>query len=520
MSVATQYSTATEVWEMGFKNLLEHMDPMFEDNTKKTPSLWINMIQRGPYTLGQGLVQKKNRFHGHVGDQHDLTKWEPIQTMVNADGEDSGYNPCRYNAYLIEDGTETLEYTGFQTYRRTTDICLNHVKWIWQFQKQLELKASYLVDVTRSIWENWGREQYINQCSKYVLSRGNPEQYSFTYDPFTPDADGDSVIVIDRDIPVSLINPDAMDYFTNKFTLSCPDAAMGTQNGQPMFTCVLSMEDFDDMIVRDAERRDDWRHYNDATYNVQGFMPLRTYRQNLMVHDLVCPRFQVKSSDATTITLKRVAPMVQESTTIGNKWVVNTDYLKAEYALAIYFLKNSYRTLVPPSGPGSVSPDYRFGASPSLNGEFLWINIPDREENLLGEVGFHFARYQAFAEPLKWFNEGVALLYKRAPQITTIYAEPGGDEQQPVGDLIHIASTSAYALVSGTDDQATIVLASYLGCESPAEVTVTDDNGATTTAIISKDSNAPEYTLLWPTATDRPAAADMNDTAVAGVTCA
>lgn len=514
-----QINQDVRVWDDGFKDLAEFMNPMIENATKEEPVLWINMIERGDYVLGQGTVKKLNRFHGDVGDQQNLSTWTPIQSGIEAAAMEQGNNPCKYSFYLVDSGTETVEYTGFETYRRTKDICLNNIKFNWEFAQQLTLRTEYLMQVTRSIWENQGREEYINKASKYVLTGASPEAHTFVYDPYALDADGDSVITFDAGLDVGMLNPKVMDHFTRKFSMSCRAAAMSMADGQPLFGFVTDLDDFDDMIERQPNRQEDFRYYNAAEMNVHGFMSLKRYRGNLMIHDIACPRFKFKSSTATTVTLKRISPFVAEDTTIGQRWVVNPEYLNAEYTLSIYFLKDVFKNLIPKTGPGSVPKDYTFGTEPTNFGEFKWVNIPDREENVFMETGFHAAKFQAFVEPGRWYDEAAVLLHRRAPNVDIIRVSPGGDEAADSSTLVHIATTTSYA-ISATAGEATITLAQPLGCESPALVTVTDDNGATVTAVIAEDHAAPTYTIYFPTNGDRPANADMNDTAVAGITCA
>jgi hypothetical protein len=98
------------------------------------------------------------------------------------------------------------------------------------------------------------------------------------------------------------------------------------------------------------------------------------------------PRYTFANS-----TWTRVYPYTPTAATRGKKWEVSSAYQNATHTDTIIFHQDVLKILVPKpkvSGGGmTYNPAY------SWTGEFVWRNIPDRESNIDGSVGFFRALY-------------------------------------------------------------------------------------------------------------------------------
>jgi len=485
-----------------FLDALEFVDEVIEKHSHFQVNVFRSKIQRGAYTLGSGLVKKSYRFHPGTADQRGLHRWRPIQISRAASGGDPGVDACAYNPYKVGYGFETINYTGFQTERSTDPICIRDLRFTWQFQQQLGLVLGFLADVTNSVWENLAREHYIKFTvdggKGYVLSEGAPNTHTFTYDPFAVDADGDNTIQIAQAIPISTLNWNYLRWLSRWLQMQAPMAAIGNLDGRPSYGLVFDLEDWDKMIETDSDLRQDFR-YARPTLLVENYGKVDDYKGFALMHDIGAPRFAVKSADGTFITLKRVDPLVEdEAVTIGNKVTVNPDYLNAEFSLAIIFLERVYMLEIPPAGPAAPGGGTSFGATPSLNGEFAWLNIQNAEDNLLRENGFYFSRFESFAKPGMHNYDAISFIYRRCPHVAPTDCNIGGTDTAAAAAEVGLASDAVAADVDATNFTLTLTLASILSEEAPEAVTIKDNDAATQVGVIADSSQAPTYVFAVP----------------------
>lgn len=509
-----------EVYNQAFKDAMEFIEPVILNRTVEQPRVFVNMIPRTAYGLGRGLVQKQWMFWGDRGVQGGATGWSPIQVSraagTNGPG-DAGYNACKdYEAEFVEHGMEERLYSGYQRNRRTYDLCINSVKWTHLFQEQIALIYGNLADITLQEWDNLGREAYIKHAKKYVMAGGNPNSVTFNYDPFKS-----TQITMASNLNVSALQWDFLKWFHIYLSLQARPSATGGFSGQPVWTLVMDPEDFDSMLHRDPALMNS---YNFARPQVllDNYGSVDYFKGFTLNYDMQTPRFKIVSDNGTTCTLERVDYRVYTDAEKGVKHEVNPDYMNAEYALGIIYLKDTIELQVPPAGPASPGGGTKFGIVPNLMGQFSWVNILHRTENPFGEIGHYFARFQAFIRPLRWDGEGIVFMYRRMIKNPVVSLNPGMTDPvmnvitgtviptQPTVGAGDILTTSTATKIVGEGEtanaytQVTVTLASLLGCESPSNVTVKYGNGfgSVATATIIADRDAPTYTLVFQTAAD------------------
>ena len=115
-------------------------------------------------------------------------------------------------------------------------------------------------------------------------------------------------------------------------------------------------------------------------------------------------------------------------------------------------------------------------------GTFKWINIPNRETNLLGEIGFMFARFNCAPEPGDQVDNAIVLLHRRESAIPITYAKSSSDEGTATTDIaIEMQSKVVYWDDDETESAYTgieVLLADEPNVQLGDEVKVTTTGGS------------------------------------------
>ena len=479
----------------------EHLETLIQSRRLLNPVVFDNIIQRVPYEHGTTHEHTIFRHHAGKDDMVGRAKWHSIQNSTEAADQNPGYNACGYSPYLIEDGMQRLLTEGFQTSRRTNHICLNDINNAWEFEQQLGLKMNFLSDITLTVWENIEQTTYIKFCVDagrgYMLAEGAPRTYTFTYDPDVTDADGDYTATWSNEAAtVSTLNWGYLTKYARELQYMATPAALGRDSAnRPIFGLVIDMNDVDDYVNDNTQVRDNF-HYGLPQVLINDFGALTVYKQFSFIHNMNAPRLEIKSQDGTNITAKFIEPYIESPTDMeyGNKLIHNPDYENAEYGMFMILLKDVYKLAVPSAGPSSVA-GVNFGTDPSWMGEFSVINIPNEDNNLLGEVPFLFGRYRAYIKPGEYSDLGVCGIYRRCPHVSATDCSICGTDALGTSTEVGLSADSVATDLNDTNRTITLTLTGCLGCETGATVTLSDDSEVTCTGIISEASAAPTYTF-------------------------
>lgn len=489
-------SLCTEDINRMFLDATEFLNPVIENVSMKTKNPFRTLISTGTFPLGEGLVMSQRRFHGGMGDLAGLVTWEQVQKgrAPGTNGQDDpGFDPCKYSAYMVDYGFDSKEYTIYQTFRTTKDICINDIKWNWQFRQQLGLIFGFLADVTLNVNENFNQEMYIHMCSKKVLTQ-EADGVEFAYNPFTS-----TEITVPVGTQISTLSAKHFRYQYELLSLDAQGAELGYSDDMPVFPFMMHPLDFNDMLDNDSVLREDFRYANPGAL-IEQYGRIKNWRGIGFMNHKTIPRFRLKEISGGNLVLERVLPYVQEDAALqGSKWVVNPEYVRAEYALGLFFMKDVFQQLVPEAGPASPGGGTQFGSQPNWGGMWKWLNFPDRCENPLGEKGRYFARFQNAAKPLANYDKPVAWLYKRCPGVCLKVCTPCEDPQSQAGAVAIVAGSVSAVDPEGTGEytRVNLTLASTLLKNAPEAVLVTFVDASTATAYISKDANAPTYELTF-----------------------
>jgi hypothetical protein len=410
------------------------------NKSKLTKSLWRGMIGSGPFTYGEGYMKRKWSFYGGkaltgaagdwyqlkdnnpdggsgsesqdveiAGELRDPLETNPSDRLTNI----TGTHRAQYNPQVVGYGFESKEYTLYETTRRTEDVNLRNLVFKWQFQQQMKLILDGLADITLGEWEKWLRETYVSFATKRIVMEGMGMK-EFTIENAqnsngivhnaglrTINLNGASITDIGR------LTQDVLDYQYQYLSRQAVGGKSADgKNGMPVFTLVTSFETSTEIIRKDTERNRRM-DYAMPEFHLEGYGTITGYQNWAHYHDIETPRYEVAADGAS---LQRVYPYESTPTNIGNAVDISMRYVTAPFELSIIFLKEVYRGLVP-NNPKNVDKATFDGASNM--GDFKWINIRNRETNLLGEIGFMFARFNCAPEPLDQVDNAICLLHRR-----------------------------------------------------------------------------------------------------------
>lgn len=390
-------------YHTAFQDALESLDNVIVDASVKSPKLFVNRLKRGAYKNGTGLVQTTSKFFSGLTDQAGLTDWRTIAASTAPGQNTPGRDACNdYPAKVVDAGFERATYTGVETFRRTKDICVNDIKWNWEFEQQLALYMGWLPEVSMNVWDNFGREGVMNIAKKYCMTAGDFQSATFTYDPF---ASTGGVAV--GNPTITKLSWAFLRSWHTFLSLSRPQSATGNLSGQPLWTFVIDPQDYFDQLIEGDSKVQEASLYAQPDVLLENYGTVKTFRGFQNAYNMIMPRFSNSSG-----TLTRVEPYKEEATTYGVKQVFNQNYMTADYGVALILPNDPLQILVPQVGPASVA-GMNFGVQPGLNGDFRWLNYVN-DNNPLGEKGRYFARFQAFLKPGVDSNEVIAILYKRS----------------------------------------------------------------------------------------------------------
>jgi hypothetical protein len=401
--MATYPGISEEVlkYNSAFIDALENVDNVIANVALEQPTLWVNRIKRGTAPLGQGLERSYWQFHSGAVDQSGLIDWRAVAAGNPASEGTPAFDTCSdYPATLVSAGFSKHSYSAVETFRRSEDVCLNNIKWNWEYEQQLGLYFGWLAEVTMRVWENLGREACMKYGKKYVVTAAGMQTVAATYDPLVSKnatcAGGTTPVVLNgaflQDLAIQL-------------SLERPASAIAMINGQPSWGLVIDPKAFDTQILRETNTREELL-YAQPSVLVDGLGTLRTWKEWTLIYNKVLPRWTYSAG-----TFTRVDPYTSEATTKGVKQVLNPLYLTATHGTMFVFPKDPVNLLIPQENPSNIA-DLKFGTLPKHNGDFMFLNIQEAIKNPLMEKGHFFGRYQTFIKPGLDVDQMQMYLYK------------------------------------------------------------------------------------------------------------
>ena len=350
------------------------------------------------------------------------------------------------------------------------NISLEDLRYPVRRKEQLTQIMNILTEQTAMVWTTRYQDEYVRLAQNKVTPTTVSSTSTLDFAAVSSDASSFSPLV---DATSKLTQGILRRIYMRLLRDGAGSAAQGKENGAPVFNLITSAETSDDILKLNSGIRDDFRYSSKVNellaplgversfggfYHIIDPYPPRYNRIALTASAVSSATYTVASGHgvevgdvvivtatdgttvksaastvtavtATTIVLaaavasaastdkifawKRVFPFVRTSATKGNKYDINTNYLSAAYEDSIILINEVYHSVVP-KPLGSMG-QMGFDAQ-GYRGDFRWKNIPDRDTNPDGSVGFFRSTFANGSKPVRpeW---GYVIRHKRGEAI-------------------------------------------------------------------------------------------------------
>jgi hypothetical protein len=410
-------------------------------------SPWMDLIKKSAFPDEMGyqltsLVYDRSIPHTNVNGSSAGVLWQDVavnQASANAFGttskvlgeqniEDAALNfqagrgsqgangsTPTTNAAYVQFSKKMKQYNLKKASIESPNIGLDDLRFAAQRQSQLSAIMDLMAESTRYTWENRYRDEFDRLSANVVPCLSASTKILSTIDADTDGAaddlfEGKNVGDLDfatsgagnSDVtPTANISNAVLDkIYYSLIRKGAGNNAYGRENGRPVFALVCSSE-ASYQLQTEAGFRDDVR-YNAAKVS-DLIAPLgieKSFRGFYHLVDDLAPRFSISGSTTT-----RVDPY----TISGGITSVNGSYDDADYEVAYVLHPEVMESQIP--NPFTGGNGISFDAT-QYTGDFKWLNIPDRNTNPDGSIGFFRGVLASASKPIKT-DFGYAIIFKR-----------------------------------------------------------------------------------------------------------
>jgi len=347
-------------------------------------SVWNKLVPKERWPNGMGDSIQAITIERNLPDDTDT--WEDVVT--------DGSGSCVPTEYEVPSGSTARSYHLEQKALTSEDVCVDTTRGAFRTTEQTRLMFRNLTKAVSYVWKRRALLEYtaISQ-HKMVAAHGLPEnQWVF------PAIEADSVLTqkMLSKIYMNLIHDSAEE----------DGGSLGMANSRPQFILVTDAETSDTLM-------EETRTTNAMLEGVRVpelLMPLgvdRAIRGFYHLIDNLPPRYNFTGG-----AWVEVAPYESASASKGSKQVISDLYRAAPYTDSHVFLPSVMNFMVPQ--PISTQGSKTKWNPQAYMGEFKWLNIINRDDNPLGQIGFYYALLQCAAKPC-YPDFGYVIRHKRCP---------------------------------------------------------------------------------------------------------
>lgn len=325
------------------------------------------------------------------------------------------------NRAYVQFSKKMKQYNLKKASIESPNIGLDDLRFAAQRQSQLSAIMDLMAESTRYTWENRYRDEFERLSANLVPCLSASTKILDTVDLDNAHADDndstqnnefETYNIVDIDFtnsgasnadvtPTANISNAVLDkIYYSLIRKGAGNNAYGRENGRPVFALVCSSE-ASYQLQTEAGFRDDVR-YNAAKVS-DLIAPLgieKSFRGFYHLVDDLAPRYSISGQTTT-----RVDPYTISS----GKTTVNGDYDDADYEVAYVLHPEVMESQIP--NPFTGGNGISFDAT-QYTGDFKWLNIPDRNTNPDGSIGFFRGVLASASKPIKT-DFGYAIIFKR-----------------------------------------------------------------------------------------------------------
>ena len=322
-------------------------------------------------------------------------------------------------AQIVNFAQTLRSYNLTQTAIQSPAISVNDLRFSLKRKEQLSNIFDILSENTSYAWQDRFRDEYVrlsqNKIVANVTSTGALVSFTGENAVFADVASltgGSSsatlaqlgyVPPVGSNAPASILTQGILDRVYMKLIRDGAGTnALDRENSRPVFGIICSSETSRNLIHDNPDIRQDYRWSSKVNELLTPLGIERSYAGFFHMVDDWGPRYNLVTPITGTTTgggaFVRVYPYKMVATTQGYKWDINPAYESATYEDTIVFHQDVFQNLVPKpiTSVGAASFD-----AVSYMGEFKWRNIPHRDDNPDGNIGFFRAVLSAGSKPIR-----------------------------------------------------------------------------------------------------------------------
>lgn len=439
---------------------LQSVDPLIEKKVMMLPRFWHDRIPRGVFALGNGVVRQRRFFRGSLYKTVGLDNWEPIDPVPSISND-----PCRFPKHSSVDyAWDQLAWSGMRAAWGSHPICANAFRYIADAAEQIAIELEAGMEVGVHMQETFNRDffvlQSVNFGRSYVMSqytRGQEEAPRYFFDPFVKfggasdaatktvnknlvmgsDDNPHAFIVIDAKYEVEPLNWTSLDCIHEMLALRCRDAAIATENGEPVFGLMVNNNDIMKSVEGDDRVYREWLEAKPQALIDDYKVTFKTYRNWGIVSDPTQLRFKIKRFIAEydpneyggvgaelagkeVFIAIAVEPQVAEKKRKGINGgdipCENYEYVNAELAIAPVFMNNVFTNEFETQGQVNLKNNMTFGAFPALNGQWGWVRGPQTEADPFQQTGKFYGLFLLHPRPEARVYDTMSFVYRRCKE--------------------------------------------------------------------------------------------------------
>lgn len=443
---------------------LESVDPLIEKKVMMLPRFWHDRIPRDVFELHNGLVKQRRFFRGSLYKTVGLDEWEaidPVPTLSN--------DPCRFPKHSSVDyAWDQLAWSGMRRAWGSHPICANAFRYIQDAAEQIAVELEAGMEQGVRIQETFNRDFYVLQSvnfgRSYVMSHlayGQDEAPRYFFDPFvkfaahgdasigaankTADAslvmgkDGHphAFVVIDASVEIEPVNWTSLDRIHEMLKLRCPDAAIGNEDGEPVFGLMINNDDVVKSVEANEHMYREWLEAKPQSLIDDYKLKFKSFRNWGIVSDPTQLRFKIVRSISSydpapyggvgaelagkevfiaVAVEPQVADKKRKGINGGDIPVENIDYVNAELAIAPVFMNNVFTNEFETQGQVNLKNGMTFGAFPALNGQWGWIKGPQTEADPFQQTGKFYGLFLIHPRPEPRVYDTMSFIYRRCKE--------------------------------------------------------------------------------------------------------
>jgi hypothetical protein len=343
---------------------------------------YIKTLPKEPWLDGQGYqysypIYQRSIVTKAVTDSDFFSSFATLSATGATGNNLIGTGACAVTGYNIDSFAVDVKTVSLKKAAvNSPDICLDDFKFQWQVLDQIKNVTRVLAENSKWVWSQNYQIEYLNNVSNCVTALAAPN-IAATFDASTPPT---------SPLTFGLLEEVHQELGYNGGSLK-PTARV--EDGTPVYTAVGNNYTFNLLKKETDNNRNDFRYFSFTEPDVLVGAPGlggKIYHGFKFQAVQFPPRY-----DIVTAAYVRRYPYSSTNATRGQKWIVADNYKKALYEDTAIYHEEVLRILIP-KPQGNIG-GMTYLAQYSWAGEFVWRNIPSRDCNIDGNIGFFRALF-------------------------------------------------------------------------------------------------------------------------------